>query len=391
MPSEFQAPAYRAVPQRDRPQQPLYLQIVEQIRQQIATGALAPGDQLPTVRGLAEESGYSPSTVARAYAELRREGLAVGQRGSGTRVASHPGVTDGDPLRQARLINLVERALLEALGAGYTSGEVEAAFGLALARWREMHHVQPTPSPGVAPSEGRLRFVGSHDLAVELLAGQMRRRYPDIALSLEFTGSLGGLMALARGEADAAGTHLREPGTDQYNVDYVRHIMPGREVVLVSLATRQMGLMVAPGNPRSIQGLEDLRRPDVTLVNRQMGSGTRVLLDARLRQLGIPLTQVTGYGHVASTHLGVAEAVRSGQADVGLGILAAARAVGLTFLPLEHERYDLVIPQEQWERRPVQALMEILRDEDFKNTVATLGGYDVSAMGQIVKVGDSIP
>jgi len=375
----------------ERSYQPLYFQIVVEIRRRIASGELAPGDQLPTVRGFAAQMGCSPSTVARAYAELTREGLIVGQRGGGTRVAQPPGSRGTDPLRQARLVNLVERSLLEALGVAYSPEEVEAAFGLALARWREVHQSQPLPASGTAPAEDQLRFAGSHDLAVELLAGQMRWRYPDIALSLEFTGSLGGLMALARGEADVAGTHLREQSTDQYNVDYVRHIMPGREVVLVSLATRQMGLMVAPGNPKGIQGLEDLRRPDVTLVNRQTGSGTRVLLDARLRQLGIPPTAVTGYDGEASTHLGVAEAVRTGQADVGLGILAAAQAAGLTFLPLEHERYDLVIPQEQWDRRPVQALLEILRDEDFRRTVAALGGYDVAAMGQVVEMGDSIP
>ncbi len=364
--------------------QPLYRQIVDQIREQIASGELTPGDPLPTVRGLAKELGCNPSTVSRAYAELTREGVIAGQRGAGTRVARPP-LPPSATLRQARLVNLVERPLLEALSAGYTPAEVEAAFILALSRWRELRE-SAGPVRSEAADSNELRFVGSHDLAVELLAAHFRRRHPDLALSVTFAGSLGGLMALARGEADVAGAHLRDEQTGEYNVDYVRHILPGRPVTLVTLVTRSMGLIVAAGNPKGIRGVADLARPDVTIVNRQAGSGTRVLLDARLRELRIAAGEVAGYEREMSTHMAVASAVARGEADAGLGVRGAAEALGLDFIPLLRERYDLVIPDDARDKPPVQFMLALIRDDGFRAAVQTLGGYDVSEMAHEIRV-----
>lgn len=363
---------------------PLYRQIAEQIRERIAGGGLTPGDRLPTVRGLAAELGCNPSTVARAYAELARAGLIAGQRGAGTRVARPPQPVNAT-LRQARLVNLVERPLLEALCAGYTPAEVEAAFAMALGRWRELRqggvpHGQKTSSPNA------LRFVGSHDPAVELLATQLQHHDPSLELSVSFAGSLGGLMALARGEADVAGAHLRDEQTGEYNIDYVRHILPGRPVVLVTLVTRPVGLLVAAGNPKRITGMADLARPEVTLINRQAGSGTRVLLDARLRELGVVSRDVAGYEREASTHTAVAAAIARGEADVGLGVRAAAQAPRLDFIPLLRERYDLVIPQEAWGRPPLQTMLDVVRSDEFRAAVLALEGYDVSEMGRQVRL-----
>ncbi|MFQ5854924.1 MAG: substrate-binding domain-containing protein [Anaerolineae bacterium] len=362
---------------------PLYRQIADQIRERIASGALVPGDPLPTVRGLAEKLGCNPSTISRAYTELTREGVIVGQRGAGTHVARPP-LPANETLRQARLVNLVERPLLEALSAGYTPAEMEAAFSLALSRWRELRE-GVAPSTPEAMSPNALRFVGSHDPAVELLATQLRRRDQTIDLSVVFAGSLGGLMALARGEADVAGAHLRDEQTGEYNVDYVRHILPGRPVMLVTLVTRSVGLMVAAGNPKEISGIEELARPDVTMINRQAGSGTRVLLDARLRELGIMSSEVAGYDREATTHMAVATAVARGEADVGLGVRAAAQALSLDFIPLLRERYDLVIPDEAWGRPPVQSMLDVIRSDEFRAAVEVLGGYDTSEMGHTVQ------
>lgn len=365
-------------------EQPLYRQIVERVRRQIATGELAPGDALPTVRQLAQELGCTPGTVARAYAELRRQGLIVTRRGGGTRVAAAPPVEDA-AVRRAQLVHQVERALLEALAAGYTVAEVEAAFGLAVARWREFQRATPPVAEATLPTH-RLRFVGSHDPVVEFITRHLRARYPDLELCVEFRGSLAGLIALARGEAEVAGAHLRGEHSDEYNVEHVRHILPGLPVVLVTLATREVGLIVARGNPKGIHGIADLARDDVRLVNRQRGSGTRILLDARLRELGIDPEQVRGYAHEETTHLGVAATVAEGRADVGIGIRAAAEAAGLDFLPLSRERYDLVIPLRLRDTRPVRALLDTLTSPRLRDVVASLGGYDVSTMGREIRL-----
>ncbi|MER3515325.1 MAG: molybdopterin biosynthesis protein, partial [Chloroflexota bacterium] len=186
------------------------------------------------------------------------------------------------------------------------------------------------------------------------------------------------------GEAHLAGSHLLDETTGEYNISYVRQYLPGIPLVLITLVRREQGLIVAPGNPKGIRGLADLTRPDVTFVNRQRGAGTRVLLDYRLKRLGIDPGEMRGYEREEYTHLAVAAAVQSGIADVGLGIRAAARALGLDFISLEYERYDLVIPREHYESPLLQPLLDLLHSAAFRQVVAVLPGYDVSAMGQIV-------
>ena len=226
--------------------------------------------------------------------------------------------------------------------------------------------------------------IGSHDLTLDLLASHLRRRHPELSLSSANVGSLGGLAALRRGEAHLAGSHLLDPATGEYNVADVRRVLPGRDVVLVNLVHRDQGLLVQPGNPKRILDLADLTREDVTYVNRQREAGTRVLLDYHLKNRGIDPAAIRGYERVEYTHLAVAASVAGGRADVGLGILAAARALGLDFVPLARERYDLVIPREHFEAPALQALLATIRSEEFKRDAATLGGYDVSQTGEIV-------
>ncbi|MHB1134812.1 MAG: molybdopterin biosynthesis protein [Chloroflexota bacterium] len=226
--------------------------------------------------------------------------------------------------------------------------------------------------------------IGSHDMTLDLLASHLRRRHPELALSSANVGSLGGLAALRRGEAHLAGSHLLDPATGEYNVADVRRALPGREVVLVNLVHREQGLLVPPGNPKDIQTLADLAREDVTFVNRQREAGTRVLLDYALGQTGLQPRQIRGYERVEYTHLAVAAAVAGGRADVGLAIMAAARALGLDFVPLARERYDLVIPREHYNTPPLQALLATIRGDDFKAEAAALGGYDTTQTGEIM-------
>jgi putative molybdopterin biosynthesis protein len=226
--------------------------------------------------------------------------------------------------------------------------------------------------------------IGSHDLALDLISNALARRVPGASLASANVGSLGGLLALARGEAHLAGSHLLDETTGKYNVSYIERHLAGRRVVLVHLAGRVQGLIVPRGNPGRFLGLADLARPGVQFVNRQRGSGTRVLLDYELRKLGVDPRAIRGYEREQYTHLAVAADVASRAADVGLGILAAARALQLDFIPLFNEQYQLVIPREHYETSVLAPLLEIIRDPRFRDEVESLGGYDVTDMGRLV-------
>ncbi|MDN5347085.1 MAG: molybdopterin molybdotransferase [Clostridia bacterium] len=232
--------------------------------------------------------------------------------------------------------------------------------------------------------EETLVVSGSHDMVLDVLSDAWRRIHPGRSLSTAAVGSLGGLLALQRGEAHAAGIHLLDEETGEYNVSYIQKYLPGRQLVLVNLVYRQNGLMVAPGNPKGINGLADLAREDVTYVNRQPGSGTRVLLDFHLKRLGIEAQKIRGYGREEFTHLAVAAAVAGGTADAGLGLYAVARAFGLEFIPIATERYDLCFPREVWETPAVQELVRVMRSPEFQKQVEALGGYDLSRCGEVV-------
>ncbi len=199
-------------------------------------------------------------------------------------------------------------------------------------------------------------------------------------------GSLGGMVALRRNEAHLAGSHLLHPDSGEYNVDYVKQYLPGRSIVLVTLTRREQGLIVAPGNPQNISSLADLERPDLRYVNRQRGAGTRVLLDYRLEEMGIDPAAVQGYEREEVTHLAVAAAIASGVADCGLGIRAAARALQLEFVPIEWERYDLIIPREHYENPLLQPMLHLLNNPHFRSAVKELPGYDPEPMGRVVTV-----
>jgi putative molybdopterin biosynthesis protein len=281
------------------------------------------------------------------------------------------------PLRRAALVHRAEAFLLEALTAGYTPLEAEQAVRIALDRWRALNH-----SP-VQLSEQRLRFVGSHDPAVTLIAARFADFAPGETPQLTFTGSLGGLIALVEGAADLAGCHLWDEESDTYNVPFVRRLLPGQRVALLTLAHRRLGFLVSAANPIIVTSLEDLVYSGLRFVNRQRGAGTRVWLDAHLHQLGIAPEQLSGYEQEKRTHSEVAQMIAEGQADVGLGVEAAALAFGLRFIPLTLERYDLVIPAEVWEASPVQALVQWLATDAAKAEMTALGGYEIRETGRV--------
>jgi len=206
----------------------------------------------------------------------------------------------------------------------------------------------------------------------------------DRRLTSANVGSQGGLIALRRGEAHLAGSHLLNTESGEYNVSYIRQYMPDIPIRLVALVRREQGLLIKRRNPKGIKGLEDLTRTDVRFVNRQRGAGTRVLLDYHLKLMAINSERIVGYGQEEYTHLGVAAAVASGRADCGLGIAAAAQALDLDFIPLFQERYDLVIPSRFANTNLLTPLFALLTDVGFRKAVSQLPGYDVSVMGTII-------
>lgn len=222
--------------------------------------------------------------------------------------------------------------------------------------------------------------IGSHDITIDIMAQFLVAK--NRRLISANVGSLGGLVALSRGEAHLAGSHLLDPESGEYNVKYVRQVLPNIPVKIIVLVGRQQGLMVARGNPKKIQSLKDLAREAISYINRQSGAGTRVLLDYHLRLMGISPAMIKGYQQEEFTHLAVAAAIASGRADCGLGIAAAAQALELDFIPLYQERYDLIIPQRYYEDVLLQPFLELLTNADFKNTVANLAGYNIDQMGQ---------
>jgi len=362
------------------PRKSLYQQIAQVIRQQILNQTLQPGNRLPSVREMAVEWDCTIGTIQRAYEELARQELVVSRPGQGTHVAAAIPAGQAEPLRRAALVHRAEAFLLEVLTAGYAPEEVEQAVRLALDRWRSVSH-QVSEWP-----EQSLHFAGSHDPALSYITTHFDQVAPNYTPQLTFTGSLGGLIALAEGEADLAGAHLWDEESDTYNIAFVRRLLPGRRVALLTLAHRRLGLIVAPLNPRGISGLADLARPELRFINRQSGAGTRVWLDAQLRHLGVTPEQISDYGREVQTHSEMARGIAEGRADVGLGIEAAALMYGLGFIPLTTERYDLVIPAEVWSRSPVQALALWLTGPEAQQNILALGGYDIHETGKVVWV-----
>jgi len=231
--------------------------------------------------------------------------------------------------------------------------------------------------------ENTILCTGSHDLAITVLEDQLKQRHPELKIAASNVGSLGGLLALARGETHIAGTHLLDPESGVYNIPDIKKIMPTVPLNLIHLAQREQGILVARGNPKSITSLQNLVTRGIRFVNRQAGSGTRVLLDHELKKLGIDPAAITGYEREEFTHMAVGVAVASGLADAALGVRAAATALGLDFIAVANEEYDLLVSRPFFESERGAKLIRTICSDGFKSAVAALGGYGTMRCGEI--------
>lgn len=230
---------------------------------------------------------------------------------------------------------------------------------------------------------GSLLAIGSHDNTLDVLDSFLRKKHPGYSLTSAHVGSLGGLTALKNERCHLAGSHLLG-GNGVYNKEAVAAHLAAVPVHAVRLVDRVQGLMVLPGNPHGVTSIEDLTREGVTFINRQRGSGTRVLLDWRLREHGIKPHDIQGYSDEEYTHMNVAAAVLSGRAVTGLGVQAAAAALGLEFVPVGIEEYDLIIPTRYWDDARIRALLDVVRSAPFKQAVTNLSGYGVERTGELL-------
>ncbi|MGW8161573.1 MAG: molybdopterin biosynthesis protein [Desulfobulbales bacterium] len=233
--------------------------------------------------------------------------------------------------------------------------------------------------------QNTLVFIGSHDNILDVLANMLHRLRPVYRLSSAHVGSLGGIIAIKRGEAHLAGTHLLDEESGEYNISFIKKYLPDTPLQLINLTYREQGLLVAKGNPLNIKDFTDLTRKEVRFINRQRGAGTRLLTDMHLHRLGINPQQVNGYDREEYTHMNVASAVASNNADTGLAIRAAAVALDLDFIPVAEERYDLILPKTFLQDHKVVALLQIIRENaEFRQTVENIGGYDLRDCGRIM-------
>ena len=232
--------------------------------------------------------------------------------------------------------------------------------------------------------ERAILCTGSHDLSIDVLGDQLKRNFPGLKIAASNVGSLGGLLSLKRRETHIAGSHLLDPASGGYNIPDIKRLIPETPIVLVHLVRREQGLIVRSGNPKQIEQLADLARSDATFVNRQPGSGTRVLLDYELQRLRIDPSSIRGFDREEFTHMAVAVAIASELADVGLGVKSAAQALNLDFIPIGEEEYDLVFLRSFFESEKGEKLLHVVRSGDFKTAVEALGGYDAGAAGQVI-------
>lgn len=228
-------------------------------------------------------------------------------------------------------------------------------------------------------------IICGQDIVLDVLTRHLEKQLPHLRFLRRYVGSIDGLLALYHGDANLVTAHLWDSDTNEYNIPYIRRLLPGHKTLIVNLIYRTEGFYVARGNPKEIISWPDLTRPGIVFVNRECGSGARVLLDEKLRVLGIEHAAVHGYNHEEMSHLAVASCVARGEADVGLGIEKTAGQVqDIEFIPLVKERYDLIMRKEDANKPHFQAVVAILNSPDFRNEVSGMGGYDISKMGQLI-------
>lgn len=231
---------------------------------------------------------------------------------------------------------------------------------------------------------GALLAAGSNDPVLDILQTRLRRLHKDFLIFSANTGSTEGLLALGKGYTDIAWTHLLDPASGAYNIPYLDTLLPRIDAVVVNLFYRDVGLVMAPGNPKQIRGLEDIAKEGVTFINRQAGSGTRVLLDYHLDKLKISPASVFGYERELYTHLEVGLSVLSGRADTGISTIAVAKMLGLSFVHIKKESFDMVINRSIFFEKGIQAIINSLRSKDFLGAIEAMRDYDFEDSGKIL-------
>jgi putative molybdopterin biosynthesis protein len=324
---------------------------------------------------LAELEGAVPRRRPRTTARLSRK------------LASSMGMDDWVRVRLGR-VGATTVATPLSRGAGVLTSLVRADGLLVVPAGLEGHHAGEEVAVEllrpVQEIERTIVAIGSHDLVLDLAASHLRAHDPGVTLASSNVGSLGGLLAVRDGLCHLAGAHLLDPETGDYTLPYVERLLGGRDIAVIRLVHRDQGLLVAPGNPLGITGIEDLVRRDVRYVNRQRGAGTRVLLDHELARRDLSPDAIEGYAREEHTHLGVAAAVSAGRAGCGLGVLGAARAFGLDFVPVTREPYDLVLDAALIEDPVLAPLWTLLEDAAFRQAIDGLGGYGTEETGRRV-------
>jgi putative molybdopterin biosynthesis protein len=282
--------------------------------------------------------------------------------------------------------NFVAVPLKKGAGAITTLTRANGILRIGTASEGEMHGrtVDIDLLTPVAEVERTILCTGSHDLCLDVLNDFLQKEDPAYPLASTHVGSLGGIMALKQGMCHLAGSHLLDPSDGSYNTSYIRKYLAGRDIRIVTLVHRQQGFIVPQGNPKGIATIRDLFAEGINFINRQAGSGTRVLLDYELSRNNLDGDAIRGYEQDEYTHMAVAVAVLSGKVDVGLGIKSAANALGLDFVPLVEERYDLLIPGELFDASMIQTILTVINTPLFQEKVEKMGGYSTRDTGKLV-------
>ena len=378
-------------------------EIVKSIGDVLVHGvAIMPGK--PTILGIIDDTpliglpGYPISAIIAAEQFLkplifRKLGLTIKRREEIKVHMAHKVVSrlgDEEFLR-VKLGNIDGKTMAYPLsrGAGVVTSLVEADALVRIPLLKEGvdfgEEVEAELLEDLNRIKNNIIVTGSHDLVLDILRNELQEEFSDFNLVSFNVGSMGGLLALKQKRTHLATAHLLDPESGEYNFPYIKKMLPQRELTVVNLTYREQGIMVKRGNPKNIKGIDDLVKKDIKFINRQKGSGTRVLLDYLLKKKGINPLDIQGYSKEEYTHLMVASAVAEGSVDAGLGILSATKAFGLDFVPVAKERYDIIIPKECHSLLKIQKLLAIIRSEKFRKKVLSLGGYDLSQSGKAIK------
>lgn len=246
-----------------------------------------------------------------------------------------------------------------------------------------LHRAQPAGQTGKSP--GMNVVITGQDMSLDILASHLERSLPSTRPLRSYAGSLDSLIEMYHGESDIVSTHLLDGDTGEYNLPYIRKLLVGSSYIVVHLLARSAGFYVQKGNPKNIRGWTDLQQKELKLINRERGSGARVLLDEQLRLHGISAVGLSGYSTEENSHLAVAGRVSRGEADVGIGTEKAAKIIGgLEFIPLIKERYDLVMLKKAENEQWISAVIDILRSPAFQNELSSIHSYDLTGTGDII-------